>query len=87
MTDLTIPEPEDKTIVAWMSGGVPTKVYVRMDCAVDAGDTARWFNADEERGTDEGGVRWFDLHPRHRNVGWSGPYRLNVGELLGGEPR
>jgi hypothetical protein len=84
MPDVTIPEPDDMSIVAWMQSGVPMKVYVRADSFTSNKSLDRWYDADEERGAREGAVDWATLHIRHRHYGWSGPYVLHVGELLGG---
>jgi hypothetical protein len=83
MSDITIPEPGDRAMVAWMNGGVPVAVYVRIDDYAEAGAPLyRWFAADEDRGAGEGPERWSDLHTRMFQA--QGPYLLNVGELLGG---
>lgn len=82
-----IPEPGDRAIVAWFNGhGVPEAVHVRLDDYVyqDDDQLARWFNADEERGAQDGPERWNALCDRRRKFGDTGPYVLNVGELLGG---
>lgn len=78
-------EPGNRAIVAWFnSHGVPGAVHVRLDNYVLDGDDelARWFNADEQRGSDDGPEHWAELC--ERMSGDTGPYRLNVGELLGG---
>lgn len=85
MPDVTIPEPGDRALVAWFNGhGVPESVHVRLDNFVFEGDDelARWFNADEQRGASDGAETWTALC--HRQFAFTGPYLLNVGELLGG---
>jgi hypothetical protein len=71
----------------WTNGELPVAVHVRANNYVyDSNDEfERWFNADERQGSDDGPERWGDLCARMAQEGNTGPYPLNVGELLGGE--
>lgn len=83
-----IPEPGDRAIVMWTNGhGVPAAVYTRLDNyayvipGVEDDETQRWYCADE-RGEER--YRWGDLCQHMNRTGWSGPFPLNVGELVEG---
>jgi hypothetical protein len=86
MPDLTIPEPGDRALVMWLNaGGKPAAVYTRIDeFATETAPEERWFNADEDQaGREDTAWTWVALNRRMR-LAFTGPYPLNVGELLGG---
>ena len=80
-----IEEPANRSIVAWLNGNqVPTAVHVRIDeYAEKDAPTERWYNADEDRGLDEGPETWEDLVGRLGDFGYHGPVLL-VPKALGG---
>lgn len=86
MPDVTIPEPGDHALVLWLNaGGKPAAVHTRIDeYAPEKSPEEHWFNADEDQaGREDMAWTWAALN-RRMGIAFTGPYLLNVGELLGG---